>query len=1257
MSSRRQPSKYATSVGGFENPLEIQLKRSQKLFYKVVENYGAVPSLVSGADALLDRDIYRILAANIIYGEKDRSGRRSRYEIIVDRIETPPDIKSAYELHKRGLTLSTYVYAYIQRTWVNSDGSKVTDEDGKVITQNGGTFLLVKIPIVSGSKADVTRNKRQIYETGDCPLAPGGVIMIKGMWKAITLYNKLKYDMALTYPLGSGEVVTTVTCTHPALSTVKITVSHNESTYALYVHTSSLGMIKTNLKNATPERYSIRAFDYMTVLMEKEVSVEVTNKQIADHILKWIPEEYYDSAAEMLELSYGHSNKKAIIDMVRADTHINISVDIEASMIDDIYPMLPMSEINSKVNQLGYVISRHLLYIIGAYKPHDRDSLSLFRMDSYEVVTTKVLADKIRVALDPMKTKGIKDIESEATANYVYEHNRPVYESYQGIESVSPVIANTLTKLSHDIETAFSNGSFGGKVIKRSHYTYGKNKENQQTGIIVPLNQDSLSQAWSEVTKCGVAANSQGKNYKVRSVNASHIGFLDLFKTPDDAMAGLVRNLAATAWISSWKDAVPIVKYIIDNNLTHDEKETPNDVPIIVNGIIQGWGNGNKVVDVFTEERKGKLREYRDSMFFYDKKRREVIILTDAGRMTRPLLVVKNRKLLIDEMNLWDADVETLLDRGALRYVDAYEIEYGSLIAQYPEYLKHRQSEINKAKEVLNRLITIRDKSTPGLPIVGVDVEELIRSLIGYRVASRRGMVPMMKEKTLTYDRLISEIAQLEEFIRNAERVIDYNYSEIDPEVISGYSAGIIPFLNHNSGTKISYGAHLNTQAMGIAHTNFSLYNHSLLTTLNNGQRPLIETGMSAIIGTKVVPASQNVVMAVISGTAHGIFGGAGQEDAFQIKRSSAERGLLNYSVHIQIKYQEKQGVGGIVRVSRPTGTAYQDVHANLDTRGLVSRGVMVNEGDVVASLETKDELGRWIRTDIKAKPGEKGLVTDVFYSPSPLYFQICLTQIRKPNTSKISTMYGNKGILGAIIDDKDMPYDPITGISPDVIINPIGIIPRGTIGLFVEMIVGAASAIRGQRTNASGMAQDFDVHDFEKVLIDAGLHPKGEYTLIDGRNGRQYRASIAMGLTQLQLLNITIEESSNFKGRVDRNPVNMMPIKGRSKGGSGRISEQDSDAILGRNATEILNAINGRASDGIVNAVCKMCGREANIGANYGVYECTYCANMINTMVSGNISEARNIRKFTQSGSFRHMTHILNLRGIEVRYEAGEQE
>lgn len=1267
---RRTRSKQIAPVGGTVDPTDIQLSPSQKLLYTgVIPVSNPVVSTTRGFDNILTTRIKQVLAAhdNRLYGDADRLGRYSVYSIEMTRYKESN--MTSYQANVQHATILVEVYAKIVRTFRNSDGSVIPG-----IREETQEFLLAPIPNMKGSIADSVSDRREAYEKGDEPLLPNGYFTIDGRKQYIVLYNKLKYDMPITYA-KDGEIITSVICTTPDMSTVQIIVN-NDNKQKMICRTSILGSIAsdTDKKQKAKHRY-IGLYDFMAVLMTRretvkfvdkstgavlttEVDVDPKDNAITELILSFVPPEHVETARDILLLSEGHQPKDEVVAALRASIKLSEkSYDLERSMVEEIYPAIPYEQKDLKARQLAYVASRHLLYMCGIHKPHDRDSPALYRMDTPEIVITKLLADKLRAVLDIFTSKngasetGISDLQANAIVERLLQNpNTKVNELYKPIASIN--LINSLSKMREEFVLAFKKGNFGGKTIKNPPQGFKAGMVTTQKGVVAPLETNSFSQAWGCVTRRAITSSSKGKSIKVRSGHPLRAGYEDLWKSPDNQMIGLVSFLAGTEYNSTWRDATPVVLAI---GVLPQHKDEVNPDLVLVNGIIQGYANGRLLVQRLNKLRTNGdvLAPFFDSMFMYDAKRLEVQILTDAGRMTRPLLTVEGNELVIDKLGLpWTSSLDALLRAGAIRYVDSYEAEYGATCAQFPDYFRLRWDEIAQAERVYTQLqgVLANAEESNVTEVDGVNVEYFLKTLNGYRVAYKRGIRPEVVPLRVDLPTLRRQLGLLNVHIERGRSLLRYNYCEIDADVILGFSGAIVPFINRNSSTKIAYSEHITTMAVGQGSSNGILASAPILRNLNVGQRGMTETGMAKIVGTGVLPASQNAIVAIIPGTAYGDYGGGTQEDAIQLKQSAVDRGLVNYTIHKQIVYSASVTSGTVVRSSRPIGEAYNDKYGNLDMRGVVIVGTEVLEGDVVFSLESQSSAGRWKRKDIVAKPGEKGIVTDVFYTQDPLYIQIRLSEVRKPGPgSKVANMHGGKGIVVEITPDDQMPIEVTTGLSPDIIFNPVGIAPRGTMGFMIEMIAGMASALLGQRANACGMSQDYRVDQPGRILALAGFNSYSEFKLVDRRSGETYRGDVSMGIMQLQLLNMTAEETKNWVGKVDRHPWNMQPVKGKKKGGGVRMGTQEYDGISYHGMEGMRQSVYGDASDAITVPLCFSCGRFASASHKIGQYQCTYCSSQLPTE---ELHKARNIVQVKMAGAWRHIIQVLRMGGIDVVHD-----
>ena len=72
----------------------------------------------------------------------------------------------------------------------------------------------------------------------------------------------------------------------------------------------------------------------------------------------------------------------------------------------------------------------------------------------------------------------------------------------------------------------------------------------------------------------------------------------------------------------------------------------------------------------------------------------------------------------------------------------------------------------------------------------------------------------------------------------------------------------------------------------------------------------------------------------------------------------------------------------------------------------------------------------------------------------------------------KFAARAAQKGVIGLVVPDVDMPFDPITGVTPDIIINPHALPSRMTINMLIEMLIRKASLLQGTFTDATAFSE-----------------------------------------------------------------------------------------------------------------------------------------------------------------------------------------
>ncbi|UYV67212.1 POLR2B [Cordylochernes scorpioides] len=161
-----------------------------------------------------------------------------------------------------------------------------------------------------------------------------------------------------------------------------------------------------------------------------------------------------------------------------------------------------------------------------------------------------------------------------------------------------------------------------------------------------------------------------------------------------------------------------------------------------------------------------------------------------------------------------------------------------------------------------------------------------------------------------------------------------YNYCEIDPSVILGTCASIIPFPQHNQSA-------MGKQAIGIYITNFHARMDTRGHILCYPQKPLIATRPMEHLRFREMPAGINAIVAIMSYT------GYNQEDSIIFNTSSIQRVLFrSYSYRSYTEIEDKRNFQAIETFEKPCKKScimLKDANYDkLDEDGIISPGTRV---------------------------------------------------------------------------------------------------------------------------------------------------------------------------------------------------------------------------------------------------------------------------------------------------------------------------
>ena len=190
------------------------------------------------------------------------------------------------------------------------------------------------------------------------------------------------------------------------------------------------------------------------------------------------------------------------------------------------------------------------------------------------------------------------------------------------------------------------------------------------------------------------------------------------------------------------------------------------------------------------------------------------------------------------------------------------------------------------------------------------------------------------------------------------------------------------------------------------------------------------------------------------------------------------------------------------------------------------------------------------------------------------------LEYIHKPEIGdKLSTRSGQKGVIGYIETTQNMPHT-LNGIIPDIIINPAYLPSRMTVSQMLESYFGTEAIVTAKLPNDN--ISQTEISKLHKM--------SGKSYFVCGKTGIRLDNPLFIGTVYYMALHHVVHKK--IKARNIGPVINLtgQPNKGGKYGGL-RIGEMERDAIIARNATDVLKDRFLTSSDEITVRVCKNCG------------------------------------------------------------------
>jgi DNA-directed RNA polymerase II subunit RPB2 len=1026
---------------------------------------------------------------------------------------------------------------YVIRTGKNWDNTQI-------LYKTLPKIHIGKLPIMLKSNLCVLSQYKHFdnLKTGECKYDAGGYFIINGSEKTVlgqeraaennvACYNVSKNNTKYTW-IAEIKSVPDTKCISPKQINIMLSSKNNGFGFPIYVQIP-------RIKQPIPLFVVFRALGV------------ASDKEICDKIVLNVDHKDTTFLLNQLQGSIIDANDYITkddcikyINNFAMYTPINVSKELGAIkklnftldvLNNDLFPHC--ETLPQKIYFMGYMTNKLLTTAFIIKKQDDRDSYLNKRVDLTGVLLNNLFRNYFNKLVKDMEKLILREINNGSWKS------TDDYENIINLTNVYKIVkSNTIE---NGLKRALGTGDFG---IKHTN--------SNKVGVAQVLNRLTYVSSLSHARRISTPSDKSGKLIPPRKLHNTSWGFLCPAETPEGQSVGIVKNLSVMAHITIHSDPLPLYEYVCPHIIKIDDtlacsSDMYDQVKVFINGCWIGITNDayTLFLDLKDKKSKGIINVYTSVVFNY--KFKELRVCNDAGRLTRPLLRVKNNNILITDESIsklktgelvWESLLtNTSLPENVLEYIDADEQAW-SMIATTP-------------KDIINK----------------------------------------------------------------SDTKLNYTHCEIHPSTIFGILGSCIPFPDHNQSPRNTYQCAQAKQAMGVYVTNFQNRMDKTAYVLNYPARPLVDTRIMNMIELNKIPSGTNLIVAIMTHT------GYNQEDSLLINQGAIDRGMALVTVYHTEKDEDKQKINGDEEIRckpDPTKTKGMKManYNKINSKGVIPENTHVENRDIIISKivpikENKNDHTKLIKFEDQSKiyrTNEETYIDKNYIDRNGdgyNFAKVRLRTVRKPVIGdKFSSRHGQKGTIGNIIPEADMPFTK-DGIRPDIIINPHAIPSRMTIGQLKETLLGKVLVELGLFGDGTAFG-DLDVNIISNELHKLGYEAHGNELLHDGTTGEQLDCSIFMGPVFYQRLKHMVNDKIHSRSIGPMVNLTRQPAEGRSRDGGLRFGEMERDCMISHGAARFTRGRIYDASDKYSVNVCKKCGLIAAFNDKYNIHYCRTCEN-----------------------------------------------
>lgn len=432
------------------------------------------------------------------------------------------------------------------------------------------------------------------------------------------------------------------------------------------------------------------------------------------------------------------------------------------------------------------------------------------------------------------------------------------------------------------------------------------------------------------------------------------------------------------------------------------------------------------------------------------------------------------------------------------------------------------------------------------------------------------------------------------------QTVFPATHREIHPTNILSVVGNLTPWSDHNQSPRNMYQCQMGKQTMGFSSQALNCRADQKLYHLQTPQTPIVRTKAYEKYCVDDYPLGTNAIVAVLA------YSGYDMEDAMVLNKSSVDRGMCHGHIYQTetIDLTEQSAKSDRAQRLFRRSNLDKSSHQLIDSDGLPYVGQRINPNEPYCSIYNEITSQT---TSMKLKGSEPVVVDYVAVDvKNKTHLQKANIRFRRSRNpvigDKFSSRHGQKGVCSQLWPDIDMPFSGVTGMRPDLIINPHAFPSRMTIAMLLESIAAKGGALHGKFVDATPFSNTMKeaesesessslVDELGSMLTTCGFNHHGVEVLYSGVYGTELTCEIFIGPVYYQRLRHMVSDKFQVRstGQVDQ--ITRQPIKGRKRGGGVRFGEMERDSLLAHGAAYLLHDRLHTSSDHHIADVCSECG------------------------------------------------------------------